>query len=672
MGRVADSIWKSLLVDYDGVAGSFGDSAQGWGATAASALDSAILSRVLHRIVWGTVKATGSDSSTIAEPDVADTVNAILDSLQLYDVIINNLSDIDSADFNDDYWNVFADNGSFVISDTTASGDSITNFDTISDAQVDEIGVNVTSISGDALAADSLEYALDGGVTTILEGIDANQTDITTILTYTDGDASDGIELQVDRNRPSEWLVADSNKFYGLVWSAAVDTPKIIDPAMTNGDSIGTHPSAWTAAETTVYQGSGADATPSQWDVTDSAIFYGLVWSAAVDTTKEIDAVASNGISIDNDFTGNWGTAQFEDSVFYVGNFKVGNVGANGWIREGAFQTDAINSDAIKDGAIRAEELGGTAADEIADSTWLSDTLSTGDSGQMGEWMTLGGSGGAGIGDSTITRIDSIYNAVGWPGESWSPVTLHMKQGAYTGATGNNIEDDFDSVFADIAALSLTGGGTEPETIIVLSVGDTTQIQTAVVVVRTLDQSTVKVPGLTTDVNGKLILELGDGVGTDSFFVATSHNNYIYKTDTIAVASGGGTDTVWMTQFSPNSPTDTGKVTLYVWTDDILGDTLEGATFAVTPITKSKNWRTDGGRVILPQTVTKATDSLGYAEIEVYQSAYVHPYKYKNGAFETDADSLKYNITIYKSDYGRFDIYNYTAPSDTSDQIGGN
>jgi hypothetical protein len=209
-----------------------------------------------------------------------------------------------------------------------------------------------------------------------------------------------------------------------------------------------------------------------------------------------------------------------------------------------------------------------------------------------------------GVLDSTL--LDSVYKSVGWPGISHAIATLHMKQGDYSGAAGSNIEDDLDA---------LTGGGTEPETVIVLSVGDTTQIQGAVVVVRTLDQSTVKVPGLTTDVNGKLILELGDGVGTDSFFVATSHNNYIYKTDTIAVASGGGTDTVWMTQFSPNSPTDTGKVTLYVWTDDILGDTLEGATFAVTPITKSKNWRTDGGRVILPQTVTKATDSLGYARI---------------------------------------------------------
>ena len=218
--------------------------------------------------------------------------------------------------------------------------------------------------------------------------------------------------------------------------------------------------------------------------------------------------------------------------------------------------------------------------------------------------------------------------------------------------------------------LLLGDAGSEAETLIVLASADTTAIQGAVVVVRTLDQSTVKVPGLTTDTNGKLILELGDGVGTDSFYVAISANNYIFNTDTIAVASGGGTDTLWMTQFSPGSPTDTGKVIIYVWTDDVLGDTLERAIFSISPITKSKNWVTDGGRVILPKTESVYTDSLGYGEIEVYRSAYVHPYKYKEGSFETESDSLKYNVTIYKEGYSRFDIYNYIAPSDSSARIG--
>lgn len=92
--------------------------------------------------------------------------------------------------------------------------------------------------------------------------------------------------------------------------------------------------------------------------------------------------------------------------------------------------------------------------------------------------------------------------------------------------------------------------GTEPETLIVLSTDDSTQIQSARVVVRTIDQSTVKVDGLTTDVNGKLILELD----ADSFFVAITANNYTQTLDTIVVAAGGQTDTLWMVLFDPGSP----------------------------------------------------------------------------------------------------------------------
>ena len=66
----ADSNWLSLFVDRDGVAGSFGDSAQNWAATSASSLDSQVVSNIMHRVGWGTPKGSGSDSSTLAERDV--------------------------------------------------------------------------------------------------------------------------------------------------------------------------------------------------------------------------------------------------------------------------------------------------------------------------------------------------------------------------------------------------------------------------------------------------------------------------------------------------------------------------------------------------------------------------------------------------------------------------
>ena len=130
-------------------------------------------------------------------------------------------------------------------------------------------------------------------------------------------------------------------------------------------------------------------------------------------------------------------------------------------------------------------------------------------------------------------------------------------------------------------------------------------------------------------------------------------------------------DTITMTSFSPSMPTDTGKVVLYIWTDRILGDTLENAVFNIIPITKGKNWRTEGGRLVLPGTASKKTDSTGYAEIEVYQSGFVHPSKYKGGAWVSEPDSLKYNISVAFEGLEPFEIYNYVAPSDSNAWIGG-
>lgn len=189
---------------------------------------------------------------------------------------------------------------------------------------------------------------------------------------------------------------------------------------------------------------------------------------------------------------------------------------------------------------------------------------------------------------------------------------------------------------------AIKGDGSEAETLIVLASADTTAIESARITVRTLNQSTVIVDGLSTNVNGLLIIEIGDGVGTDSFYVATTANNYTYSIDTIAVASGGGTDTIWMTAFDPGSPTRTGTSKLYVWTNDVLGDTLSGATLRAVPIVKGENWEDSAGIIVIPWEKTATTDSLGYASLDLYRSAYVT---------NADGDSLKYNIYLFKGSY---------------------
>lgn len=80
--RAADSVWKALFSARSGVAGSFGDSAKGWGQTGSSTgADSGVVARIGKRM-WGiALGVSGSDSTTIAQRTVTvgsiDSVRAV-------------------------------------------------------------------------------------------------------------------------------------------------------------------------------------------------------------------------------------------------------------------------------------------------------------------------------------------------------------------------------------------------------------------------------------------------------------------------------------------------------------------------------------------------------------------------------------------------------------------
>jgi phosphotransferase system HPr-like phosphotransfer protein len=73
--QVADTVWKSLMSARLGVAGSFADSAKGWGATSASSLTAHDI--WTYRIDTMQVEATGEDA--------AEALNAVLDTVQSQD-----------------------------------------------------------------------------------------------------------------------------------------------------------------------------------------------------------------------------------------------------------------------------------------------------------------------------------------------------------------------------------------------------------------------------------------------------------------------------------------------------------------------------------------------------------------------------------------------------------
>ena len=72
--------------------------------------------------------------------------------------------------------------------------------------------------------------------------------------------------------------------------------------------------------------------------------------------------------------------------------------------------------------------------------------------------------------------------------------------------------------------------------------------------------------------------------------------------------------------------------------------------------------------------VTATANSDGLVQVEVYQSSFVHPYKWSRalGAYTTQPDSLEYKITVSYGELAPFVVNFFVAP-DSGDtyQIGG-
>ena len=282
-----------------------------------------------------------------------------------------------------------------------------------------------------------------------------------------------------------------------------------------------------------------------------------------------------------------------KDSIFFqtvnVGNYAtvspdsfLGRANLN-WLNissSGGVTVDNMENDVITDGAIST-----AGAQFIGKEAWQNiDTTNTIDTSDVGDWFRNNVAGGGGGSALDSARIDSILKSTGYD----SP-DLHTK----------------------IDNLSLSGGGTEPETLIVLASADSTQLQGVRVTIRTIDQSTEKVPGLTTDVNGKLILDLD----ADSFFVALSANNYTQKNDTIVVAAGGQTDTLFMTLFDPGSPSAANLCKVYGWIRRG-GVALKGAK--VSAFISDDYWPIyEDDVAILARKDPTTTDTAGYWFLEV-------------------------------------------------------
>lgn len=226
------------------------------------------------------------------------------------------------------------------------------------------------------------------------------------------------------------------------------------------------------------------------------------------------------------------------------------------------------------------------------------------------------------LADSSITaaQIDSLLMSLGF-----DTTAVQSKLGSF-GATESAITplslrqwlanslgiDGTNDLHTKIDNLSLSGGGTEPETLVVLSSVDSTHIQGARTIVRTLDQSTVRVDGLTTDTDGRLIIELD----SDSFFVAVTANNYIQSLDTLIVEQGGGTDTLWLTDFDPGNPSSPDLCRVFGWVYDLSGLPLSGVTVTAAIPAEYQPVKYSGV-IITPFKKSTATDEYGYWQLDL-------------------------------------------------------
>jgi hypothetical protein len=241
----------------------------------------------------------------------------------------------------------------------------------------------------------------------------------------------------------------------------------------------------------------------------------------------------------------------------------------------------------------------------------------------------LGYSGAAGDGNIK-DQLDTVKVYVGKHGQTTQGfVSLHNKLGSYSGlaGVGNNVHDDLEIVASQ-------GGGTEPETLLVLSLADSSKIQGARACLRTIDQSTIRAAGLLTDNNGRLILALDP----DSFWVEITANGYNQTLDTIIVDDGGGTDTLYMSRFDPGSPSEPGLCRVYGWVYDITGDSLAGIE-VTAEIPREYHPVKYNNVVITPFSKSSTTDSSGYWQIDLIPSS------------SLSGDEVKYLFTV-KNDSG--------------------
>jgi len=432
-------------------------------------------------------------------------------------------------------------------------------------------------------------------------------------------------------------------------------------------------------------------STPDDWTQNDSAVFYGLVWSAAGDTTKTIDSVGLDGINASSIAGNAIGKAEIADGSIDMDEIHAEVIDAI-WNEDMSTHTTVSSfADSLRDIYKTINALNDISVNDImrADTTGHSTDSSTFYAylfSRLADIEEDSSGGGGSVSAETEAQIDSILI---WADSIMtnlgpSTVPVHDKFGTMTGLGGDDIKTYFstrieqvknavwgqsaDSAFAggsmgDSAKYwgrsgSLSGSGANTVNVYIYD-ADTNGIFPNMVHLQTSGGGSDYYDE--TDSDGLSVFALANG----TYLAWGSANGYSQTTvpDTVVVSSAT-TDTVYMAANTISAPNLPDRCTAYIYTYDITTDTTENAILEVTVANGPGPWiaADDSSAIMIPKKITATTDTSGKAEIVLWQSAEV-----VNA--DDITETIKYNFTLRKSNLFNWKATDRTVPSDSIWQI---
>lgn len=505
-------------------------------------------------------------------------------------------------------------------------------------------GVSLANNAFTRAATDTSAYARLWGddTTRIVTDFDDMDSDLDNIVLYTDGDGSDGIDADIDAIKTATdsliAAIADANKENFMRWSAAqrdsilntiLDANKVNYYIWTSTqrdsvlntilDANKVNYMRWTAAQRDSVLNTILDANKANYKAT------GFATSAQGDSVTQSIADANKG---NFKATGFATSSDFDSVNNAIADANKGNFKATIPDSSRAYlatHDSTLLEQAASAGASKITGMDPAVYDTIAHNNY--DTMLThaadfkyGGADSTKAYLATHDSTlleqAASAGVSKVTGMDpAVYDTIAH--EVYDTMLAHA--------------DDFKDGSA--------GAGTEQETLFVFD-GDTNAVEGAKV--SWWNSSGTLYASHTTDANGKRVFLLD----IDTYEVGVSRIGIHNKLDTLAITADG-TDTIWVTAYSPSIPSDPSVCAVWVTATDVGLNKLDRFEIVAKPYLKSggRNLRSDAGGLIFASEYKVYADT-GYAEIQIPRSALLR-YDYRGSVIDTV--SYNFTITMFKA-----------------------